>query len=585
MINKLRAAMKSNNISYYIIPSSDSHQSEYVADYFRGRAEVSGFTGSAGTVIVGMNEAYLWTDGRYFIQADKELSESGIKLMKMRTPGYPTIQEWVKENISKNEVLGFDGSVVSATEYDEYLQLSKDNGFDIKMDLDVVDSVWEGRPELPSEEVFIHDVKFAGISASEKITKVREEMKKLNAENYVLSSLDDIAWLFNLRGSDVSYNPVFLSYAIITLNEATLFVNAKKITSEVREYLTKEGINIKEYDEILKDVSGIDSSVVIDKNKVNALIYTSLNNVEVINSINITTKLKTIKNETEIKSIAKSQVRDGVAMVRFIKWVKDNVGKGKVTEISAAEKLYEIRAKGENFRGESFNTIAGYKDHAAMMHYSATESCQYELKPEGMFLVDSGGQYDDGTTDITRTIILGPITEEEKRDFTLVLRGHIALSRAKFLKGTNGTSLDMLARNPLWNEGIDYKCGTGHGLGFFLNVHEGPQGFRPEGNYTPFEIGMLTTNEPGVYKEGKHGIRTENTIIVEPYKKDDANGEFYQFRTVSFCPIDLDGVDVDMLNKEEKEWLNSYHKEVFAKLSPYLNDEELEFLKKETREV
>lgn len=585
MINKLRAAMKSNNISYYIIPSGDSHQSEYVADYFRGRAEVSGFTGSAGTVIVGIDEAYLWTDGRYFIQADKELSESGIKLMKMRTPGYPTIQEWAKENISKNEVLGFDGSVVSATEYDEYLQLSKDNGFDIKMDLDLIDSVWEGRPELPAEEVFIHDVKFAGVSASEKITKVREEMKKLNANNYVLSSLDDIAWLFNLRGSDVSFNPVFLSYAVITLNDATLFVNAKKITSEVRDYLTKEGVNIKEYDEILNAVSAIDSSVVIDKNKVNALIYTSLKNVEIINSINITTKLKTIKNETEIKSIAKSQVRDGVAMVRFIKWVKDNVGKEKVTEISAAEKLYEIRAKGENFRGESFNTIAGYKDHAAMMHYSATEACQYELQPEGMFLVDSGGQYDDGTTDITRTIILGPITEEEKRDFTLVLRGHIALSRAKFLKGTNGTSLDMLARNPLWNEGIDYKCGTGHGLGFFLNVHEGPQGFRPEGNYTPFEIGMLTTNEPGVYKEGKHGIRTENTIIVEPFKKDEANGEFYQFRTVSFCPIDLDGVDVDMLNKEEKEWLNSYHKEVFAKLSPYLNDEEIEFLKKETREV
>lgn len=585
MINKLRAAMKSNNISYYIIPSGDSHQSEYVADYFRGRAEVSGFTGSAGTVIVGIDEAYLWTDGRYFIQADKELSESGIKLMKMRTPGYPTIQEWAKENISKNEVLGFDGSVVSATEYDEYLQLSKDNGFDIKMDLDLIDSVWEGRPELPAEEVFIHDVKFAGVSASEKITNVREEMKKLNANNYVLSSLDDIAWLFNLRGSDVSFNPVFLSYAVITLNDATLFVNAKKITSEVRDYLTKEGVNIKEYDEILNAVSAIDSSVVIDKNKVNALIYTSLKNVEIINSINITTKLKTIKNETEIKSIAKSQVRDGVAMVRFIKWVKDNVGKEKVTEISAAEKLYEIRAKGENFRGESFNTIAGYKDHAAMMHYSATEACQYELQPEGMFLVDSGGQYDDGTTDITRTIILGPITEEEKRDFTLVLRGHIALSRAKFLKGTNGTSLDMLARNPLWNEGIDYKCGTGHGLGFFLNVHEGPQGFRPEGNYTPFEIGMLTTNEPGVYKEGKHGIRTENTIIVEPFKKDEANGEFYQFRTVSFCPIDLDGVDVDMLNKEEKEWLNSYHKEVFAKLSPYLNDEEIEFLKKETREV
>ena len=585
MLNKLKEQMKNNNVDYYIIPSSDSHQSEYVADYFRGRAEVSGFTGSAGTLIVGLNEAYLWTDGRYFIQADKELSGSDIKLMKMRTPGYPTIEKWIKDNVKANQTLGFDGRVIAAVDYERYLSISKENGFNINMEIDLLDSVWSDRPVLPTEKVFIHDVKFAGVSAKEKIESVRCEMKKLNGENYVISSLDDIAWLFNLRGNDVAFNPVFLSYAVVNLNEAILFIKDVKLTDEVKQYLKSENVVIRDYDEILDYVSEIQSSVIIDKNKTNALIFSNLKNVKIIDTVNITTKLKARKNETEIASIEKSQVRDGVAMVKFIKWLKENVKLGNVTEISAAKKLYEIRGEGEHFRGESFNTIAGYKDHAAMMHYAATEASQYTLKPEGMFLVDSGAQYDDGTTDITRTFILGPITDEEKKDFTLVLKGHIALSRAKFLKGTNGTSLDILARNPLWQEGIDYKCGTGHGLGFFLNVHEGPQGFRPEGNYTPLEIGMLITNEPGVYKEGKHGIRTENTIIVEPYTKDEANGEFYKFRTVSYCPIDLEGINVDMLTKEEKEWLNNYHEMVFEKLEEYLNEEEKEFLRNETRAI
>lgn len=585
MLNKLRQEMKHNNIDYYVIPSSDSHQSEYVAEHFGGRAIISGFTGSAGTLIVGVSDAFLWTDGRYFIQADRELQGSNIKLMKLRTPGYPSIDEWIKENIKQNEVLGFDGKVISAVDYEKYLALSKEIGFNINMKVDLIQPVWTERPELPKEKVFIHDVKFAGISAKDKVELVRNEMKKINADSFVLSSLDDIAWLFNLRGNDVAYNPVFLSYAIVDNSTVTLFIKEEKLTTEVREYLQNENVQIRDYDEILNYAESINTTVAIDKNKTNALIFESLKNAKIINCVNITTRLKAQKNKTEIASIEKSQIRDGVAMIKFIKWLKENINTSKITEISAAEKLYNIRSQGENFRGESFNTIAAYKDHAAMMHYRATEELQYELKPEGLFLVDSGAQYDDGTTDITRTIVLGPITEEEKRDFTLVLKGHIALSKAKFLKGTNGTTLDVLARNPLWQEGIDYKCGTGHGLGFFLNVHEGPQGFRPEGNYTPFELGMLTTNEPGVYKEGKHGIRTENTLIVEPHCKDDANGEFYKFRTVSYCPIDLNGINKDILTTEEIEWINNYHKMVFEKLNPYLNEDEVEFLKKETKSI
>lgn len=585
-LEKLRKAMKIENINYYIIPSSDSHQSEYVSEYFKGREYVSGFTGSAGTLLVGLEDAYLWTDGRYFIQADKELKGSGIFLMKMRTPGYPSIEEWIKDNVKENEVLGFDGKVFSVNQYEGYLNIAKENNFNINMKNDLLDSIWKERPQLPNNKIFLHDEKYAGKSASEKLAQVRKNMKTKNADYFILSSLDDIAWLCNIRGNDIKFNPVALSYVLVGMDYSNIYVDENKVDSETKTKLNSEGFEIKGYNEIEDDVKLLKGTVILDPNKLNAKIFTALSNeVKVIRELNVTTNLKAIKNEVEIANWEVSQVRDGVAMVKFIKWLKSNIGKEKITEISASERLTAFRAQGDNYKGDSFGTIAGYKDHAAMMHYSATEASEYELKPEGMFLVDSGAQYLDGTTDITRTFILGPITEEEKRDYTLVLKGHIALASAKFLRGTTGINLDVLARRPLWNYGIDYKCGTGHGVGFFLNVHEGPQGIRPEGNSVALEPGMIITNEPGVYKEGKHGIRTENTLLVEKDFVSEEFGEFYKFRTISYCPIDLEGVNVEMLSPEEKDWLNDYHSMVYEKLSPYLNEEEKEFLKAETRRI
>lgn len=585
-LNNLRKVMKKENVDYYIIPSGDSHQSEYVPEYYKGRAYVSGFTGSAGTLLVGIEESYLWTDGRYFIQAEKELNGSGIKLMKMNIPGYPSLLEWIKNNVKEGKTLAFDGSTISANEYKNYKELAEKNGFNIKMKKDLLNLIWNNRPELSKEKIFIHDTKYCGKSTSEKLEEVRAEMTTLEGENYVVTSLDDIAWLFNIRGNDIAYNPVALAYALISDKKAVLYIGDEKVTNDDKRKLEEQGVTLKTYNDIYEDIKNVTGSIIIDGAKVNGKLYSLISeDVKIIENLNITTSLKAVKNEVEIKNMEVSQVRDGVAMVKFIKWLKENVGKINMTEISASDKLEEIRAKGENFKGLSFNTIAGYKDHAAMMHYSATEESQYELNSEGMLLIDSGAQYLDGTTDITRTFILGPITEEEKRDFTLVLKSHIALATTIFLKGTNGCNLDAIARRPLWKYGMDYKCGTGHGVGFFLNVHEGPQGIRPFGNTIALEPGMILTNEPGVYKENKHGIRTENTLLVTKAFKNDEMGEFYKFDTISYCPIDLEGVDVSLLDEEEREWLNNYHRTVYEKLSPYLNEEEKKFLEKETRSI
>lgn len=585
-LNNLREVMKKENVDYYIIPSGDSHQSEYVPEYYKGRAYVSGFTGSAGTLLVGIEESYLWTDGRYFIQAEKELNGSGIKLMKMNIPCYPSLIEWIKNNVKEGKTLAFDGSTISTNEYKNYKELSEKNGFNIKMDKDFLNEIWSDRPELSKEKIFIHDIKYCGRCTSEKLQEVRDEMKKLEGENYVIASLDDIAWLFNIRGNDIAYNPVALAYALISDNEAVLYIDEEKVANDDKRRLEAQGVTLKPYNDIYKDIKNVTESIIIDGAKVNGKLYYLISeDVKIIENLNITTSLKAVKNEVEIKNMEVSQVRDGVAMVKFIKWLKENVGKINMTEISASDKLEEIRAKGEYFKGLSFNTIAGYKDHAAMMHYSATEESQYELNSEGMLLIDSGAQYLDGTTDITRTFILGSITEEEKRDFTLVLKSHIALATTIFLKGTNGCNLDAIARRPLWKYGMDYKCGTGHGVGFFLNVHEGPQGIRPFGNTIALEPDMILTNEPGVYKENKHGIRTENTLLVTKAFKNDEMGEFYKFDTISYCPIDLEGVDVSLLDEEEREWLNNYHRTVYEKLSPYLTEEEKKFLEKETRSI
>ena len=503
--------------------------------------------------------------------------------MKMATPGYDTINQWVEKNIKENKTLGFDGRCYSTNQYKDLLKIAEKNKFNINMDKDLLEEIWNDRPSLPEDKIFVHDEKYCGKSVKEKLNEVRKYMKENEVQNYLLTSLDDIAWLFNIRGNDILFNPVALSYAIITENEAKLYISKTKVDAEVEAALKAQEVIIYDYSEIEEHVKHLNGNTLIDPAKVNAKLY-SLLSCTIIEKLNVTTKLKAIKNEIEIANFENAHIKDGVAMVKFIKYLKDNIGKEKVTEISASKKLSELRSQGELAKGDSFGTIAGYKEHAAMMHYSATPKSDYELKSQGLFLVDSGGQYLDGTTDITRTFVLGDITEEEKRDFTLVLKGHINLAKAKFLKGSTGCNLDILARGPLWQYGLDYKCGTGHGVGFFLNVHEGPQGIRPNGNTVPLEPGMILTNEPGVYKEGKFGIRTENVMVVV---KDESNecGEFYKFDTISYCPIDLNGIKVELLNEDEKKWLNNYHKKVYNKLSPYLNSEEKELLKRETREI
>ncbi|HHQ4407960.1 TPA: aminopeptidase P family protein [Clostridium perfringens] len=585
-LEKLRKIMKDKGIDYYIIPSEDAHQSEYVCEHYRGRAYMSGFTGSAGTLLVGLENGILWTDGRYFIQALDELKGSGIEMFKMRIPGWPSLLEWLKENAKAGETIAFDGKVFSVGEYKDFKKLEEENNINIKIDEDLLDEVWKERPSLPKEKAFLHEVKYCGKSAREKLREVREEMKKLGANNYIIASLDDIAWLYNIRGNDVKCNPVVLSYALVKENEAYLYVDKSKFTSKMEEELLNEGVTLKSYEKIGEDISNLEGKILIDPNKISAYLYECIKDKNnIVEFGNITTKFKSIKNEVESDNLRKCQVRDGVAMVKFMKWLKDNIGKIEISEISASDKLEELRSLDKLFKGISFETIAGHKEHGAMMHYSATPESDYTLEPRGFLLIDSGGQYLDGTTDITRTFVLGELTEEERKDYTLVLKGHIGLMRAKFLKGATGSALDIKAREPLWNEGIDYKCGTGHGVGFFLNVHEGPQSISPVPNKVALEPGMIITNEPGVYREGKHGIRTENTMVVVKDTYSEEFGEFYKFETISLCPIDLEGLDISLLNEEEKAWLNNYHKKVYDLLSPYLDEEEKEFLKNETREI
>ncbi|KAI3349598.1 aminopeptidase P family protein [Clostridium botulinum] len=585
-IEKLREIMKKENIDYYVVPSGDFHQSEYVAEHFKSRAYITGFTGSAGTALIGREKGILWTDGRYFIQAEQQLKDSGIELYKMRIPGWPTLHEWLMENMKSGETVSFDGRLFSANEYKEFKKIKDKKNINIVMNKDLIEEIWKDKPELPKEKAFLHDIKYCGKSAKEKIEEVRVEMKKMGAQSYIISSLDDIAWLYNIRGNDVKDTPVVLAYAIVNEEKATLYIDKNKLSNEDQIKLNNEGIKIDEYNNIFEDVKDIKNSVILDPNKVSGYIYTLINeNVKVIEELNITTKLKAIKNSIEIENLKRCQIKDGVAMVRFLKWLKENVGKENITEVTVADKLLEFRSKGDLFVEESFGTIAGYKDHAAMMHYSATDESAYELKQEGILLVDSGGQYLDGTTDITRSFILGKLTDEEKKDFTLVLKSHINLMKAKFLKGTTGSNLDVLARTILWDEGMDYKCGTGHGVGFFLSVHEGPQSIRPVPNTVVLEPGMILTNEPGVYKEGKHGIRTENVMLVTNDIETDEGGEFYKFEVMSYCPMDIEGIDESLLTEAERKWLNTYHAETYAKLSPYLNDEEKNFLKNSTREI
>ena len=591
-IEKIRDLMKEKNIYAYIVPSSDYHQSEYVGEYFKAREFMSGFTGSAGTLIVSMDEVGLWTDGRYFIQAEQELKHSGIKLFKMGEEGVPTIEEYLLEKLPKNSTLGFDGRVMSVKEGQNLANKLAFKGINIEYKYDLVNDIWQDRCSLPTEKAFLLDIEYSGESFSHKLSRIRQAMKEKKATTHILASLDDIAWLFNIRGRDVKSNPVVLSYAVICTNSVYLFIDKNKIGEDIKHELSKEDVQIKGYDEVYEFIKNIDEDevVLIDTSKVNYAIYNNIpSNVRKIEERNPSILFKSIKNEIELKNIRNSHIKDGVAFTKFMYWLKNNIGKIDITEISATQKLEDFRREQDKFIEPSFSTIAAYKDHAAMMHYSATEESNYKLEPRDLFLVDSGGQYFDGTTDITRTIALGPILENVRRDFTNVVRGMIRLSKAKFLYGCRGYNLDILARGPLWEEGIDYKCGTGHGIGFLLNVHEGPNGFRwkvREGidDTCILEEGMVTTNEPGVYVENSHGIRIENEIVVRKAEKNEY-GQFMNFEVITFAPIDLDAIDESLLLKDERIYLNNYHKQVYDKISPYLNEEEKQWLKIYTREI
>lgn len=584
-IEQLRKLMRERGIEAYIVPSSDPHQSEYVAEHYTARTFITGFTGSAGTAVVTLKEAGLWTDGRYFIQAENELKDTGVTLFRMGEPGVPTIEAFLKDSLDKGAKIGFDGKVISVDYFRGLQKAFESKDFSYELHEDLINLIWKNRPEKPSTEVILHDVKYTGKSREEKLQEVAKEMKSMGADHYVISGLDDIAWLLNIRGRDVKCNPLTISYVVISEGKCHLFIDDKKINSQVRAELEKANVEIRPYESVVDFLGNIASStMLLDPSKTNTWIHSAIK-VKTIEAMDITTRLKAVKNETEIENIRKAMVRDGVAMVKFINWIKKTIKTRNLTEIEASDKLEEIRRQGENFYDLSFNTISGYRENGAIVHYHAMPETCATITAESLYLIDSGAQYLDGTTDITRTLAMGKLTEEERTDFTLVLRGMIDLTMQRFLYGTTGSSLDILARIPLWNAGMDYKHGTGHGIGFFLNVHEGPHRVAMAPNAIKLEKGMIMSNEPGVYKAGKHGIRTENLVVVQEDEKTQYGGQFMKFETLTVCPIDLEAIDANLLTAEEKAWLNNYHRSVFQKLSPYLEGEDLEYLKTATREI
>ncbi len=584
--------MREAGIDIYLIPTSDFHESEYVGGHFKAREFMSGFTGSAGTLVVTQTQAGLWTDGRYFIQAEAQLKNSGIDLYKMGMKDVLSVEDFVIENIPEEGKLGIDGRVINSRLGIKLEERLKEKNASISYNRDIVDEIWEDRPALSCEPAFLLDIQYAGKSRKEKLEDLRKKLEEEKADVFILTCLDDIAWLFNIRGNDIPYNPVVLSYVIITKEKGYFFVNEGVLNTEIKEAFQVDQIEIMPYDAIydfVKQFSGTDV-VLLDKGKVNYAIIRNLNpDIKIIDKVNPTTLAKAVKNEVELENLRKSHLKDAVAVTKFMYWLKTKVGKEEITEITASDYLENLRREQEGFIELSFDTICAYQEHAAMMHYSASKETDVSLKPEGLLLVDSGGQYYEGTTDITRTFVLGSIEEEWKKHFTLVVKSMLNLANAKFLYGCTGLNLDILARGPLWNLGIDYRCGTGHGVGYLLNVHEAPNGFRwkhvPERNdQAILEAGMVTTDEPGVYIEGSHGIRIENELICKKAEENEY-GQFMNFEMLTYVPIDLDGIDKQYLNSTDIEQINRYHQMVYEKVSPYLNSEEREWLQTYTREI
>jgi Xaa-Pro aminopeptidase len=587
-ITKLREAMKAKDLSAYIIPSTDPHISEYVPEHWTSRMWISGFTGSAGTIVVTLDEAGLWTDSRYFLQGAEQLKGSEIKLHKMGMPGVDDYPDWLNKVLNENVKVGFDGKVMPVAitkSLQKTFELKKIN---IVPEYDLISEIWtENRPEIPRNELFVWDEKYAGRSAKDKISEIQSKMKEMAASYHLVCTLDDIAWLFNIRGNDVPFNPVVVAYALITESNATLYIFGEKVPANAKDKLNAMGVEIKDYNEIFNDLKAIESgkNILIDPNKSNTWLYKAIpDNVKIIEKMNISTLLKSVKNDTEINGMKSALRRDAVAMTKFIHWLENNIGKEKITELSAAKKLYDFRKEIDLFVGESFNTISGYAGHGAIVHYAVTSETDIEIGKDTFYLIDSGGQYYDGTTDITRTLHFGEPTDEEKKDYTLVLKGHIDLAMAKYPQGTRGAQLDAIARKPLWDNGLHYSHGTGHGIGCFLNVHEGPQNIRLEENPTKLQPGMITSNEPGVYKADKHGIRIENLVLTVEDSETEF-GKFYNFETLTLCFIETKTIDKSLLTDDEINWLNVYHQKVYDEVSPLLDDEMKKYLAEKTKKI
>lgn len=580
-IEELRTVMKSEGIDAFVFPSTDPHNGEYVPEHWKGREFISGFNGSAGTAVVTMDDAALWTDSRYFLQAEEQLAGTGFRLMKLKIEGTPTISQWLGRKLAANggTVVGIDGMVNSIGTVEALAdELRAEGGITLRTNFDPLKVIWKDRPAIPSDMAIVHPQKYAGESAQSKIARIRQALRERHVEGMLVSALDDIAWALNIRGTDVHCNPVVVSYLLITMDSVTLYINSDKLTPVVREHLAANGVMTDEYENVKKGLAGYDGyNILMDPDETCYTLYKAYGDRPKVLAPSPLTSMKIVKNETEIMGYRYAMLRDGIAMVKFLRWLVPAVEEGGVTEVSASDELEAFRAEQSLFKDISFDTIAGYGAHGAIVHYEPTPETDIELKPEGLLLLDSGAQYLDGTTDITRTIALGPVTDEQRHIYTLVLKGHIRLAMAKFPANASGTQLDILAREAMWREGLNYMHGTGHGVGSYLSVHEGPHQIRMEYKPEPLRAGMTVTNEPGLYLAGKFGVRIENTMLITEYMNTEY-GRFLKLEPLTLCPIDKAPIDVDMLADEELDYLNDYHAAVFKSLSPYLDDEMTEWL-------
>jgi Xaa-Pro aminopeptidase len=585
-LNKLRAAMHQQGIAAYIVPGTDPHAGEYFADYWKERDWISGFDGSAGTAVVALDKAGVWVDSRYYIQADVQLKDTGFVAMKMGLPETPDMLTWIAAGLQPGDRVGVNPLLFSVNAFLSMRNQFSLNGIEL-LQTDLIQPIWEDRPALPEQKIFVYDVAFAGQTCLEKIAQLRQKIKEAYADVFVLNTLDDIAWLFNIRGKDVTYNPVATAYALVDDTEAVIYISPEKLTEEVRSYFASQQVLVKEYQQIYKDLGSIsnDKRVLLDGSKINQSMFKAITPAcAVINRMSPVTMLKSIKNEMEISGMRQAMIKDGVALTKFFMWLETTVSSGELTEISIAEKLFDFRAEQANFFGESFGTIAGYAGHGAIVHYKADEQSNAKILPEGILLLDSGGQFFEGTTDITRTITLGNPTPQQKTDFTLVLKGHIGIATAVFPVGTRGSQLDILARKAMWDRRLNYGHGTGHGVGHFLNVHEGPQNIRMDENPVTLHPGMFISNEPGLYRTDEYGIRIENLIMVAPDQQSEF-GQFLRFETLTLFPIDVNLIDKGLLTKAEIDWLNAYHQQVYEKIAPHLNEVEREWLRDKTKVI